>query len=375
MTAKLIITLIFFTNLLQIFTNYVIIYTMIRFLRKLFPLLFILALCAVGYYYRDWVMEQYRHAKGVYYIYKGDQAYSKDNMGKTLEYYLKGVELYPKHYEAWFNLGNIYAVHEDYYSAIDAYEHAIEANPKFVLARMNLGIVYSDELGFFDEAIQQFDEVAKIKLFKLWIPYVYSNVKSTKANKGLAYFNKGVAYRQKALYLPLEKQYLIYEYLGKAIEAYTKASKEISESYDIYYNRAVAHHLRGEYKQAGLDYCKAIEITPTNFEGHYNLAVLLRRLNKNRESIAELEKAAILISENPRSSEVQTAYIFNLLNEVSRRFITSDEYYTQKLTDAPVGSINYTYVNGQIIADDDFDKAMKENFQTCAGINYFKEIE
>ena len=112
-----------------------------------------------------------------------------------------------------------------------------------------------------------------------------------------------------------------------------------------------------------------------NFEGHYNLAVLLRRVNRNRESIAELEKAAMLISENPRSSEVQTTYIFNLLNEVTRRFITSDEYYTQKLTDEPAGGINYTYVNGQIVANEEFDKAMFKNFQTCAGMDYFKENE
>lgn len=346
-----------------------------RLLRKLFPLLLVLLLAGLGYYYRDKVIEQYNHAKGVYYIYKGDQAYSADNMGKTLEYYLKGLELYPKHYEAWFNLGNIYAVHEDYYSAVDAYEHAISANPKFVLARMNMGIVYSEDLGFFDEAIAQFDEVAKIDLFKIWIPYVYSNVKSSKTNQGLAYFNKGVAFRQKALYLPLDKQHLVYEYLGKAIEAYTESLKVLHDNHDIFYNRAVAHHLRGEYKKAGLDYCKAIELKPMNFEGHYNLAVLLRRVNRNRESIAELEKAALLISENPRSSEVQTAYIFNLLNEVTRRFITSDEYYTQKLTDEPVGSVSYTYVNGQIIADDEFDKAMYKNFQTCAGMNYFKENE
>lgn len=348
---------------------------MIRFLRKLFPLLFILLLAGLGYYYRDKVMEQYRHAQGVYYIYKGDQAYSADNMGKTLEYYLKGLELYPGHYEAWFNLGNIYAVHEDYYSAVDAYEHAIEANPKFVLARMNLGIVYSEDLGFFDEAIAQFEEVSKIKLFKIWIPYIYSNVKSSKINVGLAHFNKGVAFRQKAIYVPLDKQHLVYEYLGKAIEAYTKSSKVLNKTSDVYYNRGVAHHLRGEYKQAGLDYCKAIEISPMNFEGHYNLAVLLRRVNKNRESIAELEKAAMLISENPRSSEVQTVYIFNLLNEVTRRFITSTEYQDKTITDSPVGSINYMYSNSKIIADDEFDKAMYKNFQTCAGYNYFKESE
>ena len=119
-------------------------------------------------------------AKGMYYIYKGDQAYSQDNMAKTLDYYKEGLRLYPEHYEAWFNLGNIYAVYEDYFSAVDAYEHAIKYNPKFVMARMNLGIVYSEDLGFFDEAIEQFDTVTQIRLFKLWIPFVYSNVKSVK---------------------------------------------------------------------------------------------------------------------------------------------------------------------------------------------------
>ncbi|MBE7702624.1 MAG: tetratricopeptide repeat protein [Cyanobacteria bacterium SIG28] len=344
-----------------------------RFFKRIFSLIFIITLGFLCYYYQDWFKEQYRHAKGVYYIFKGDQAYSADNMGKTLEFYQKGLELFPGHYEAWFNLGNIYAVYEDYYSAVDAYEHAIKAHPKFVMARMNLGIVYSDHLGFFDEAIEQYDEITKIDLFKLWIPYVYSNVKSIKGNRALAYYNKGIAFRRKALYLPIEKQHLVYEYLGHAKEAYDKAIEIIDNNQDFYYNRGVIHHLRGEYKDAGLDYCKAIELEPMNFEGHYNLAVLLRRINKNREAISELEKAAILISENSNSTELQTAYIFNLLNEVSRRFITSNEFYTEKLTDEPSGSISYTYVNGRIVADEEFDKAMYNNFKTCAGYSYFSE--
>lgn len=348
---------------------------MIRFWKKIFILLLILLFATFCYFYRGWFKEQYRHAKGVYYIYKGDQAYSAGNMGKTLDYYLAGLKLYPKHYEAWFNLGNIYAVHEDYYSAADAYTHAIEANPRFVMAKMNLGIIYSEDLGFFDEAIKQFDEIPKIRLFKLWIPFVYSNVKSIKTNRGLAYFNKGVAWRQKALYLPHEKQHLIWEYLGNAIEAYTKSLKILKKNYDLYYNRAIARHLRGEYKEAGRDYCSAIKLRPMRFEAHYNLAVLLRSMNKNRESINELQKAALLISETAGSSEVETAYIFNLLNEVTRRLMTGEEYYTQKLTDAPTEGISYTYVSGKVVADDDFDRAMYKNFQTCSGEGYFNENE
>ena len=345
-----------------------------RFLKKLFSLLiFAVIIYGIWYFFHDKIMNQVRKAEGVYYIYKGDQAYSQDNMSKTLFYYKKGLGLFPGHYEAWFNLGNIYAVYEDYISAVEAYKQAIKHNPKFVMAKMNLGIVYSEDLGFFDEAIEQFDEIPKIGLFKLWIPFVYSNVKSIRGNKGIAYYNKGVAYKQKAMFLPYERKYLMNEYLQDAIESYTNALKYLKKNYDVYYNRAVAYHLKGDYKPAGLDYCKAIEIQPTKFEAHYNLAVLLRGMNKYRESVSELEKAALLITESSDSSDIQTAYIFNLLNEVSRKFINSDEYGISKLTDKPTGSISYTYVNGRIVADDDFDKAMYKNFKTCVGFEIFNK--
>ncbi len=347
-----------------------------RFFKKLFSfLIFAAILFGVWHFFHDWVERQIMKVKGVYYIYKGDQAYSQDNMSKTLEYYQKGLNLYPGHYEAWYNLGNIYAVYEDYYSAVDAYQNAIKYNPKFVMARMNLGIIYSEDLGFFDEAIEQFNEIPRIKLISLWIPFIYSNVKSIRANKGIAYFNRGVAFKQKAMYLPLEKKHLMGALLNCAIDSYTKALKYLKKNYDVYYNRAVAYHLRGDSRLAGLDYCKAIEIQPTKFEAHYNLAVLLRSISKYRESISELEKAAMLISESPDSSDVQTAYIFNLLNEVSRKFINSNEYGVEKLTDKPTGSISYTYINGRIVADDDFDKAMAKNFKTCVGFEMFNKDE
>ena len=242
-----------------------------------------------------------------------------------------------------------------------------------VLARMNLGIVYSEDLGFFDEAIDQFDYVAQLRLFKLWIPFVYSNVKSVKTNRGLAYYNKGVAYKQKAMYLPLDKRYLVYKYLGEAIEAYKKALKFIKKNYDVHYNKAVAHHLRGEFREAGLEYCEAIQLEPMKFEAHYNLAVLLRQLNRHRDSINELHKAAMLILEEPDSSPLESTYIFNLLNDATRKFITSDEYYAQKLTDEPLGNIGYTYVNGRIVPDEELDKAILKNFKTCAGFEFFNE--
>ena len=149
----------------------------------------------------------------------------------------------------------------------------------------------------------------------------------------------------------------------------------IKKNYDVHYNKAVAHHLRGEYREAGLEYCEAIQLEPMKFEAHYNLAVLLRQLNRHRDSINELHKAAILILEEPDSSPLESTYIFNLLNDATRKFISSDEYYTEKLTDEPLGNISYTYVNGRIVPDEEFDKAILKNFKTCAGFEYFNEEE
>ena len=203
-----------------------------RFFKKLFSLIiFVGILFLIWYFFHGWIERQFLKAKGMYYIYKGDQAYSQDNMAKTLNYYKAGLKLFPAHYEAWYNLGNIYTVYEDYYEAVEAYKNAIENNPKFVMARMNLGIVYSEDLGFFDEAIEQFDTITDISPLKLWIPFVYSNVKSIKGNKGIAFYNKGVAYKHKAMYLPLEKKYMYNQYLGDAIDAYTDALKYLKNNF------------------------------------------------------------------------------------------------------------------------------------------------
>ena len=48
----------------------------------------------------------------MYYVYKGDKAYQKMNMQKAISFYNKGLHLYPQHYGAWYNLGNIYVEYE-----------------------------------------------------------------------------------------------------------------------------------------------------------------------------------------------------------------------------------------------------------------------
>ena len=53
--------------------------------------------------------------------------------------------------------------------------------------------------------------------------------------------------------------------------------------------------------------------------------------------------------------------------------MTSDDFGTQKLTDEPRGSISFTNINGKIVSDAEFDKAMLRNFKTCAGYDKLED--
>ena len=135
-----------------------------KFISGLFSLLVIAGIAAAIYFNQKFVKTHIiNRVEGMYYVHKGDQAYQKMNTIKAIKYYNKGLKLFPGHYSAWYNLGNIYVKYEDYYSALYAYSQAFKYNPKMMIARMNYGIVATQKLGNFDIAIDQFDKIIKTK--------------------------------------------------------------------------------------------------------------------------------------------------------------------------------------------------------------------
>lgn len=383
-------------------------------MRKLFTLLLYLV-CIVGIafvviYKRDWVQNvALNKIEGMYYVYKGDRAYRYHKHSYAIDYYRKGLELYPEHYSAWHNLGNIYVAYEDFYAAVDAYEQAIKHNDKYVVARMNLGIILAEKLGNFDAAIEQYEAIINKKYLNITIPFVYSNKKSSKVNKGLAYYNIGRAYRQKALYLPNEEKGLSNQYMLKSVEAYKNACKILKNNSDARYNLALGYHILEDYREAGKNYCKAIKLSPMNYEAHYNMAVLLRHLKYYKASLEELEKAALLIS--TAKGSVNSDYIFGILSEVTRTYsdFKYDPLYLQQFEDNDNQSVDFVeenhqkyvetqmkkqknkkkqkskkeiadtdwvYVNnqGKIAPNSDIDKILKQNMSECAGYKYFKDF-
>lgn len=326
---------------------------------------------AVVFLNQAWFLKQYDKMCSMYYIHKGDKAFKKLKLQRAIDNYNTALKLYPEHYSAWFNLGNIYVVYEDYYSAVDAYEQAFKYNPKMMIARMNYGIVSAEKLGDFDGAIDQYNEIIKTKRHLISIPFIYSNRKSYKQNKGIAYYNMGVAYRQKSLYSGDDWR-LQRQYLEKAIEAYKNAVKILKKDYDARYNLALAYHLIGDYNNAGLTYCKAIQIEPMNYEAHYNLAILLRHLKYYRESLDELEKATMLITDSQGNSARQR-YVFDVMNDVTRTILYDEENdpLIDKIVDEKLPHSTMTYVNGKLVSSEALDKAILKNFRTCGAREIF----
>ncbi len=273
--------------------------------------LFLIYCLTIG---RDFGLKQVNKVRGMYYVNVGDKAFKKHNMQEAINAYQRGLELFPEHYEAWLNLGNIYVAYEDYYSATQAYEKAILAKNNYTIARMNLGIITAEKLGDFDSAITQYKSIVDAKKKLISIPFIYSNKKSETANRAIAYYNMGKAYSQKALYTPIEKKTEKRDLLGKAANAYENAILIVKDNYNMFYNLALTYHLLGDYRKAGQYYCEAIEIGPMNYEAHYNLGLMLKHLHQETYAIDELEKAAVLAASGSQSNP---QYILDVLSAVS----------------------------------------------------------
>lgn len=343
------------------------------FFRRLISFLLVVAIIASGFAYPNWYKKQWNKVKGMYYVAKGDTALRKQDFQTAINDYQYGLSLYPGHYGAWFNLGNIYVAYEDYYSAADAYLQAIKYNPNYVLARMNYGIIEVEKLGNFDEAIAQYNKIIGIRRKLVYIPFVFNNLKSYKTNIGLAYYNKGVAYRQKSTYLDQNWEYQ-QKYLLEAIKAYKEAIKILPEDYDSRYNLALAYHLNRDYNLAGLTYCEAIQLAPMNYEAHYNLAVLLSHLKYYKEALKEMHKANTIIA-GKNSDSNQQRYVFDVMNDVTRMILKEEdgiEFLTEKFEiEGSDPTSQLTYINGKLVSSEELDKAMIKNMETCASKDIF----
>ena len=302
------------------------------------------------YFCRQFYDTQYHKAVGFYYVYKGDKAYKKAKYQQAIDLYKIALKNYPGHSHAGCNLGNIYVSFENYYDAVSAYEQALKYSPNFMVCRIDLGIILSEKMANYDRAIQEYGRVINSKPWIINIPFVYNNGKSTKKNKGIAYYNMGLAYRGKSVFMG-EHSEISSKYLRKAKESYVKAENYLKNDYDNTFNMALTDHLLGNYQAAAQEYCNAINIKPDSFEAHYNFALLLRSMNLNKQSLEEFEKTTMLIDYYGNKSK--NKYVFGIINEIKRRIMYEggSEYLKEHIPVTSLGDNDITYSNGKISVD------------------------
>lgn len=307
--------------------------------------------------------------KGYYLVYLGDKALKKQELQKAIYLYEKGITYHPKHYRAMYNLANIYVVYEDYYSALENYEKALSLRPDYEMARMNYAIILSETYNT-DKAIEQYQKVIDNKPRFIKIPFILDNKKSHYYNIGVAYYNMGIAYRSKSLLAGLDKAQSR-QYLVNAQKSYDEATK-ILKSYNSNYNLGLIHQLLKNDNQAGFYYCKAMELSPMEYEAHFNHALILDKMGEYSLAEEELSKAILLLSLK-ETDTVRIRYAYNVISEIYQRLsLFRDEKYYKKLEEIRNAPNTSKYKAGKLVlSDEKGDEALIKAYKTCAGKERF----
>ena len=347
--------------------------TTVRIISGILLLLFLLSI----FLFFDFYVRQLNKGVSFYWVYRGDKYYKNNKTQKAIDCYKKALVYYPDHYKARYNLANIYVVYEDYYSALEQYARTLDIKPDFMIARIDYALVLSSATFNHDRAIEEYQKAIDKKPKWVYIPFFINNRKTYKYNTGIAYYNMGLAYRAKSL-LVGENKFSARQYLYDAIDAYKKALKNI-KNYEIYYNLGLANQLLKNNEEAGVNYCKAIELAPLRYEAHYNLAILLRDMKLYRDSLEEFKKAGLILDLDGESTK--TRYIYDVLSDVTQKMVQKGDYkYLVEHIDEKRHKDGYneaelTYVGGKLVVSEEFDRAVLKNFKTCSAKVHFETIE
>ncbi len=343
----------------------------LKIVKATFLIMFICFLASL-YFYKDWYIRQYHKCVGFYYVNKGDKAFRTRKYQKAINYYKAALTHYPGHSGASCNLGNIYVSFENYYEAVNAYENALRYRPDYMVCRMDLGIILAEKMANYDRAIQEYGNIINSKPQIVHIPFIYSNKKMTTVNKGRALYNMGLAYRGKSVYMG-DKASISVKYLKQARDSYIKAKSYLKHDYDNTYNLALTNHLLGDYNAAAREYCNAINIDPERYEAHYNFALLLRSMKRNKEALTEFEKTTLLLDYD--NNRKRNKYILGIIREITRRILSEGDVDYLKNRD-DITSLNkddIVYYKGKVIASKQKDYNMKKMLK-CKLNKEFEEI-
>lgn len=186
---------------------------------------------------------------------------------------LSGLGANPAWKEERFNFPIRESQRLEFQKAMDAYNKAIELDPKLAIAYSRRADCYV-LLGDFKKALKDYDKAIELDATQAW-----------------AYYNRGVVY-------------YLHEEEGQAMRDYDKAIELDPKSAMSYYARGSANLVRGDYQRAINDLNKAIDLDSKYGEAYNNRGNAFYALGKYKQAIEDCNKAIEL---NPK--EAQTYFI------------------------------------------------------------------
>ena len=212
-------------------------------------------------------------------VYLGYSLYNLGRYDDVLSLASKYEEVLPKEPNFPLLAGHVHKQSQLLSQSVDDYTRALERDPKMVEAWVNRGYVYND-LQNAEGAVEDFDQALKLA------------PKNGTAHLGLAFSNLQL-HRGKA-----------------ALQAADEAEKLMGESGATHLARATAYRQMRSLTKAEKEYRVALKYAPDDFKLHMALANTLFNLRRYNDSIAELQGALRLTSDQQGDIYAQLAHAY-----------------------------------------------------------------
>lgn len=308
------------------------------------------------------------------------QAQQKGQLQEAINLYEQLLNHEPNHH-AYNNLANIYALQNNYHQALKHYREAVHAQPDFVTAHHNLGLLLlkHHELA---AASRQFNNVLALQpdhinaQFYLGILHLNANLldeaetafqqvlalsddhvfsltnlgvialKREQGQLAIEYFTKALVFEPTNIEARnnIAATFIHHDRYENALMHYDVLLKQDAYNIEYLYNSGVAQMALGHLQEATAHFERILECEKTHFAALNNLAAIQIRQGHRTEAIALLQRA---IQANPNDTASQfmlhaltgdekhpascSDYVSNLFNNYAL-------YYDQHMQ----GSLKYT---------------------------------
>ncbi|BAI81407.1 tetratricopeptide repeat protein [Deferribacter desulfuricans SSM1] len=213
-----------------------------------------------------------------YFYEKGKEEFLAGDYEKARQYLEKFLKYKDNFADVYNFLGFIYYISNDLNRAIDFYEKAIELNPYYTEALMNITVIYHS-IGEYEKAE---------KYFKM--------LKENKNIKGIA--DKHCIGKLANIHAELAKKYLSLFMYDEALEEYEKALKLAPEFPDIRLAYANALRDANKLEEAIFQYDQVLIRKPKYIEALINQAITFYKLGYLGFALEALKKAKLIDANN-----------------------------------------------------------------------------